>query len=43
MTTTITITRRPRGGYLDGPTPSGLAEVVDLNLSYRAYASYQIL
>jgi hypothetical protein len=43
MTTTITITRRPPGCCLDGPTPSGLAEVVDLNLSYRAYAGYQTL
>ena len=35
MTTTTTITRRPRGGYLDGPTPNGVAEVVDLILSTR--------
>ena len=32
MTTTTTITRRQRGGYLERPTPSGLAEVVDLIL-----------
>ena len=32
MTTTTTVTRRQRGGYLDRPTPSGLAEVVDLIL-----------
>jgi gas vesicle structural protein len=31
MTSTTTITRRQRG-YLDRPTPSGLAEVVDLIL-----------
>jgi hypothetical protein len=31
MTTTTTITRRQRG-YLERPTPSGLAEVVDLIL-----------
>jgi hypothetical protein len=31
MTSTTTITRR-RGGYLERPTPSGLAEVVDLIL-----------
>jgi hypothetical protein len=32
MTTSTTITRRQRGGYLERPTPSGLAEVVDLIL-----------
>jgi hypothetical protein len=32
MTTTTTITRRQRGGYLERPTPSGLAEVIDLIL-----------
>lgn len=32
MTTTTTITRRQRGGYLERPSPSGLAEVVDLIL-----------
>ena len=32
MTTTTTVTRRQRGGYLERPTPSGLAEVVDLIL-----------
>jgi hypothetical protein len=32
MTTTTTTTRRQRGGYLERPTPSGLAEVVDLIL-----------
>jgi gas vesicle structural protein len=32
VTTTTTITRRQRGGYLERPTPSGLAEVVDLIL-----------
>jgi hypothetical protein len=32
MTTTSTITRRQRGGYLERPTPSGLAEVIDLIL-----------
>jgi len=32
MTATTTITRRQRGGYLERPTPSGLAEVVDLIL-----------
>jgi gas vesicle structural protein len=32
MTTSSTITRRQRGGYLERPTPSGLAEVVDLIL-----------
>jgi hypothetical protein len=31
MTTTTTVTRRQRG-YLERPTPSGLAEVVDLIL-----------
>jgi gas vesicle structural protein len=31
VTTTTTVTRRQRG-YLDRPTPSGLAEVVDLIL-----------
>jgi hypothetical protein len=31
MTTTTTMTRR-NGGYLERPTPSGLAEVVDLIL-----------
>jgi gas vesicle structural protein len=30
--TTTTTTRRQRGGYLERPTPSGLAEVVDLIL-----------
>jgi gas vesicle structural protein len=32
VTTTTTVTRRQRGGYLERPTPSGLAEVVDLIL-----------
>lgn len=32
MTTTTTLTRRQRGGYLERPSPSGLAEVVDLIL-----------
>jgi hypothetical protein len=32
MTATTTVTRRQRGGYLERPAPSGLAEVVDLIL-----------
>jgi hypothetical protein len=32
MTTSTTVTRRQRGGYLERPTPSGLAEVIDLIL-----------
>ena len=32
MTTSTAITRRQRGGYLERPTPSGLAEVIDLIL-----------
>jgi gas vesicle structural protein len=32
MTTTTTISRRQRGGYLERPAPSGLAEVVELIL-----------
>jgi hypothetical protein len=32
MTTSSTTTRRQRGGYLERPAPSGLAEVIDLIL-----------